>query len=402
MPNLTNSEVIECILRALASKIGRRTSETFAIATIDKILKELKPKYDFLKCIRIQDTTYSKGMDAVSIIPDIDSVKPNVFYKALNDIIKSVVKYLKGKTDLFFIKEFQEALDYNVNLKMKQEGIDLNLMEFEYTIDRKQTLKTDNSEVMENVIRVLTCLLNRVFPEKQAIGSMINIVKKLGGEYDFLKYIEITDNEDSKGSIIIKVWPDIDTVFSTKMAEAIEKLIWEVNASVEWDAEESFIECFKNDLGEEQLSKIEKMSVNLDHIQTALLQKNHEKLVKKSLDALVAVVGRMTSEGFAIVAVDKAIKKLEGMHDVLRYIKIDESRYTEGAVAIDVIHEINNVESYKLAKTLREIIKMTGRSLGDESTASFIEEFKRQLGKEYLYEIEKIGINLHLLELKFT
>ena len=401
MPNLTNSEVIECILRALASKIGRRTSETFAIATIDKILKELKPKYDFLKCVRIQDTTYSEGMGAVSIIPEIDSVKSDVFYKALNDIIKSVVKYLEGKTDLFFIKEFQEALDYNVDLKMKQEGIDLNLMEFEYTLDRKQALKTDNSEVIENVIRVLTCLLNRVFPEKQAIESMINIVKKLEGEYDFLKYIEITDNEDSKGSIVIKVWPDIDTVFSTKVAEAIEKLIWEVSVSVEWDAEESFIECFKNDLGEEQLSKIEKMSVNLDHIQTALLQKNRE-LVKKSLDALVAVVGSMTSEGFAIVAVDKAIKKLEGMHDVLRYIKIDESRYTEGAVAIDVIHEINNVESYKLAKTLREVIKMTGRSLSDKSTASFIEEFKSQLGKEYLYEIEKIGINLHLLELKFT
>ena len=55
MPNLKNSEIVGHILRGLISKIGRRTSEAFAIVTIDTILKELEPTYDFLKYIKVQD-----------------------------------------------------------------------------------------------------------------------------------------------------------------------------------------------------------------------------------------------------------------------------------------------------------------------------------------------------------
>ena len=52
MSNQTNSEVVEHTLQALISKIGRRTSEGFAVITIDKILKELESKYDVLKHIK--------------------------------------------------------------------------------------------------------------------------------------------------------------------------------------------------------------------------------------------------------------------------------------------------------------------------------------------------------------
>ncbi|GAH44067.1 unnamed protein product, partial [marine sediment metagenome] len=79
MSNLTNSEVVKHTLQALISKIGRRTSEGFAVITIDKILKELESKYDFLKYIEVQNTIYSEGMGAVNILPDIDSVESSVF-----------------------------------------------------------------------------------------------------------------------------------------------------------------------------------------------------------------------------------------------------------------------------------------------------------------------------------
>jgi len=94
------------------------------------------------------------------------------------------------------------------------------------------------------------------------------------------------------------------------------------------------------------------------------------------------------------------IKKLEGTYDALKHIKIDKSRCTEGVNAISIMPEVNNVEPYELAKALRDVIKMTGTHLGGKTT-SFIEDFKKQFGEEYIQEIEKIGVNLHFLELKF-
>ena len=92
---------------------------------------------------------------------------------------------------------------------------------------------------------------------------------------------------------------------------------------------------------------------------------------------------------------------LDALRNINVNIKIDKSQYTEGADAISIMPEVNSVESYKLGKAIREIIKMTHKHLGDKSY-NFIEEFKNKLGDKYLSEIEKIGVNLHFLELKFT
>ena len=89
------------------------------------------------------------------------------------------------------------------------------------------------------------------------------------------------------------------------------------------------------------------------------------------------------------------------MHDVLKYIKIDNSQYTQGINAIRIIPEANNVKRYELVRAIRDIIRITEMFLDDNKKTSFIENFKIKLGREYIYEIENLGVNLHFLELKF-
>lgn len=126
--------------------------------------------------------------------------------------------------------------------------------------------------------------------------------------------------------------------------------------------------------------------------------KNSE-VIKRVLQTFVRKIGRRIPESFALSTIDNAIKNLEEKHDVLRYIKIDASRYMDGFDAVSIMSEINNVESYKLGKAIQEIIKMLHNKLGGRAP-SFIEDFKNKLGDKYLSEIEKIGVNLHLLQLK--
>ncbi|MCK5260858.1 MAG: hypothetical protein KAJ44_01605 [Thermoplasmatales archaeon] len=402
MPNLKNSDIIEHMLQVLISKIGRRTSEGFAVVTIDAILKELESKYSFLKYIKIKNMLYYDGIDAVSVMSDINSVESTKFYRAIEDIIKMTVRNLDRNAGFFFINEFQKAIDDNVDLVLKENNIDLGLMKRHNIMD--EILNIENSEVVKHVIMALTRSLNRTVPEAQSIKTVIALVKKLEGKYDFLKYIEMTNTPDLDALYSIRVLPSINpyinNVSPTYMGEALQKLIEEVGKSIEYETDQSFIEDFKNELEDEYLLKIKEVGVKLDLIRNLLLRPGHELLVKKTLEALIDIVGKRTSEGFAVVTIDTVIEKLEKRHDVLKFIKIDKSRYMDGFDAISIMPDINSVESYKLGKAIQDIIKVTQENLKDKAR-SVIEDFKNKLGDIYLSKIEEMGINLFLLEMRF-
>ena len=400
MSNLKNSQVIKHVLQTLVSKIGRRTSEGFAMVILDNALNELMSRYDFLRYVKIKDTFYSEGIDAVSVSSEIDLVDTAKFYNAVRDIIEMTVKYVKEKANFFFIKEVQEALNDIYNLNLKEQNIDLNRMQFQFIVDKKQEVKMKNSEMVEIVISALNNIINQKFPGAQKTKTMINSIRKLGEKYDFLKHVEISDEPTSGGLYLIQALSGINNAHPIDVAEAIQKIICDVGESLDWKDGESFIETLKREIGEKHLA-LEGMGVNLEHIKFVLMRQGHEVLVKKTLEALIDTVSKNTSEGFAVVAIDTAIGKLEEKHNILRYIKIDKSRYAEGANAISIMPEINNVESYKLGKAIREVIRMVGKELGSKTTL-YIEDFKKHIGTKYLHEIERIGVNLHFLELKFA
>lgn len=401
MSSLTHTEIIERILQALIGVIGRRTSESYAVVTVHTVLKELEPKYDFLKYIKIKDTSYSEGIDAISIMPDLDFAEPAKFYRAIEELINSTVIYIDKNAGFYFIKEFQEAIGDIDGLVLKERGIDLSFMQFEYIEDKKQEIKIVHSKILEHVIKTLIYLVNRTFPEKQAIKTVITSIKKLEKKYDFFKYIEMNDTPNPDNFYDIKIIPEINNVYSSIMSKAIEQLIEELGRPNDLKIRQSFIKDFKLALGAEYLIKIEKMGVKLESIESVLLREEHEVLVKKTLEALVDILGSRTSENDAVITIENIINQLEEKHDILKYIKIDKSRYSEAADAIQIIPDINSVDSYKIGKAIREIIKMIRINLGDRGDG-FIEEFKNKLGNEYLSEIEKMGVNLYFLELKYT
>ncbi|GAH07595.1 unnamed protein product, partial [marine sediment metagenome] len=227
-------------------------------------------------------------------------------------------------------------------------------------VDKKQEVKMKNSEMVEIVISALNKIINQKFPGAQKTKTMINSIRKLGKKYDFLKHVGISDEPTSGGFYLTQALPGINNAHPIDVAEAIQKIICDIGESLDWKDGESFIESLKREIGEKHLA-LEGMGVNLEHIKFVLMRQGHEVLIKKTLEALIDIVSKNTSEGFAVVAIDTAIGKLEEKHNILRNIKIDKSRYAEGANAISIMPEINNVESHKLGKAIREVIRMVGK-----------------------------------------
>jgi hypothetical protein len=97
---------------------------------------------------------------------------------------------------------------------------------------------------------------------------------------------------------------------------------------------------------------------------------------------------------------NEVISSLKQNYEFLDNIKIKEISLENNDNIFEINPEINNVPAYKYAKALREIIIETSNYFSKDKSI-FIDEFKQSIGDEYLYEIEKIGVNLHFLEMKF-
>ncbi len=402
MPKIKNSKLIETVLETLIKKIGRRTSEAFAVVTIDSVIKGLYKKYSFLKYINIKDTSYSEGLKAISINLKIDTINSNTFQLALKDIIETTIGKINEKADYFFIKEFQEEFSSILNFDLDDLDINLNLIQFQYIVDRKHEHEViKNSEIIENILIALIVIINQKLSETLAIKTMASTVKKLKENYELFNHIEISETRDSKGYYSINALSSINNIDYIQISQAIEKLIEEVGIILECENDELFIKNLKEELGNKHLNAMKKIGINLDHVQNRLFKCGHEILIKKVISVLVDMIGRETSKSFAVSALDKIIKNLNQKYEILNYIKIDETNYDKGSEAFYIEPEINSVESFKIGKAIREIIKTIYNSLGTK-TYNFIEEFKTNLGERYLAEIEKIGVNLHFLELKLA
>jgi hypothetical protein len=257
------------------------------------------------------------------------------------------------------------------------------------------------SDLLEHILFALTNNMNKKISEEEAIEVIINSINNLKAKYTFLNQIEITDKPDADGFYNIQVLQAINTIDSANIGKAIQNLIEELGKSSEWDDKEEYIEEFRKELDNEYLSQLKILKINLDNIPTTLLKLKQEILTRRILDAFVDILSEKTSDIYAVSTIDNIIENLKDTHDILKYIEINKSRYSEGSNAIHILPEISTVEPHDLGKAFKDIINEL-RNIVQEKKIEFIESFKRKMGEKCIADIEKIGINMNFLEMKFS
>ena len=198
-----------------------------------------------------------------------------------------------------------------------------------------------------------------------------------------------------QGTDIIVVSKNIDTIEPKKIGDLIQRILQETNRSLKEKGGYQFIERFRNRLTEDYLIKLEEIGVNLD-----IIQLTHEALVKHVIKSLVDVLSEASAQSYAVLAVDSVLKKMDDKYGYLRYVKIDNTRYSEGLNAISIPSGLNTIRSSEVGRAIQKIIESIVVSLGDEAGQYFIERFSQHLGKIYLMRIEEMGVNLHMIQLK--
>ena len=402
MPELKNSEIITFTIDTLIRIIGKRTSPSYAYSTVENTINQLLTKYDFLRFIQLENTFYSETKSGLTIDPEINHVEKKNLVNCVKEIIDLSTKAIGENADYFFIREIRDNLGYVDEPAVADFLSALNYKQFEYIIDRRREIEhaqslfnVKNSEVIQPVITALVYLLAKIMSEEDALEAIASIMRQNYKKYDFLKHIHILDARKADNSYTT-LTPAIDDIIKPKMAEALEMLIVEVGKSVERSQNISFINNFKTIIGDITTAKIREMGINLHKADAAIRYQNW-KIMQKVLHALLDVLSSKTSKSSAITIVGETIVLLQGTRNVLNYVKINISN-DEDTDFFTVLPEINSVESYKLGAAFRDVITTIQEN---HKEASVIEEFKKKLGDEYLAEIEKLGVNLYFLELKY-
>lgn len=404
MPALENSRIIEHLLKILIKIIGRRTSKNIAVTTVGNTIKELKPKYDFLKYVYIEDALYSEKKDDVIIESEINAVETGELGKAIDEIFDIIIKSLGKNVGYFYIKEIQDDLEkeigsffneFEINLNIKQQEHLLNIMES--SVIKIQDIK--NSEVFEIVLSALVRLLNRRISESFTKETIMDSIKELEEQYGFLRHICIVEKRDPQSPYEVNIDPEIDNILIAERGEVIQRLLVEIGKSSDLETRRFLGEKFEMLLGTRDLSKIKRVGIKLDDIDKALRKEGHQLLVTEIFQAIISIIEAKNSTSFAVKYIESLVEKMQDKHDVLKYVKVDKSRYDAGIDAIEIMPEINSVDSELLGRALRNILGQAQIDL-KKITYTFIKDFEKSIDKEYLSELEKIGVNMHLLELR--
>jgi hypothetical protein len=121
--------VVQHVLKALIDVLSELSAQSYAILTIDNVTKKLGDKYEFLKYIKIDSMRYSEGIDAISVLPEIDIVRPSEVGRGIQKTVEETIMSLGEEAGQHFIEKFKKRLGKAYVLRIEEMGVNLHLID---------------------------------------------------------------------------------------------------------------------------------------------------------------------------------------------------------------------------------------------------------------------------------
>ena len=399
---MDNAKIITELLTTLFVKISRRTNEKNAITILNRVLSDSKNKYSYLTLIIINDATYKENRDYIKINNEklFNKLSSKNLKNCIKDIFELTIKHLQRDADYFFIREFKEAVNKIDDFHLDYNELDLNKLQFKYIINRKEDLKIKNSKIFKIIIEAFLNTINKLSNNLESYSIIKSIFNSSYNQFEFLKAIEFKNEKNQKSYYDISIDPSIDYIPSYQISKAIVYLIRQIGYKIDTENKSIYIDTLKKEINNENLLLLKKIGVNLNLIDISIFKVGFDNVLNKILSTIYFLLLKEKSKENIKLKMNEVISSLKQNYEFLDNIKIKEISLENNDNIFEINPEINNVPAYKYAKALREIIIETSNYFSKDKSI-FIDEFKQSIGDEYLYEIEKIGVNLHFLEMKF-
>lgn len=119
------------------------------------------------------------------------------------------------------------------------------------------------------------------------------------------------------------------------------------------------------------------------------------------MKSIVEVIGRRSSEDYALVMLGNTIKKLQEKYDFLRFLQTKNTRYSEIENIVNIDSSINQIDSEDLGKAMQEIVGMVVTAMGKNAGFFFVKEIKNKIGPNYEIALKNMGVDLDFMQFSF-
>ena len=383
-------------MKSIVEVIGRRSSEDYALVMLGNTIKKLREKYDFLRFLQTKNTRYSEIENIVNIDSSINQLDSEDLGKAMQEIVGMVVTAMGKNAGFFFVKEIKNKIGPNYGIALKNMGVDLDFMQFSFEVDKKQTrtLTIENSDVFRRFIKILIALIEKEIGRDFAISTVTKLIEEYANKYDFLKNITMVNTQYTLGENEINVGQEIDRLEPIHVGKAIEDIIVGMHRSLGENGKPLHIDEFKRQLTSDYRTKLEEMGVNLKKKQLG-----NSLVFKYVIKALIAVLSQASTQRYAVFAMNSFLKKIDTKYVFLKHIVVNPVESDE-LCDVSIMTNLDEISETDVRRAIQKLLEEIIDSLGGKLGQKFINEFKNSLEKNCLLQIEEMGVNLHMIQLR--
>ena len=402
MDEIPNNLISKYFMETVIKIISRRTSEEFTVYTLDSIITEYTQKYDFLKYIEINKQLYQENIERVEVNNEINTINKDLLGRAIDDIFDKFIKSLGDNIGFYFIREIRSDLDKEIGPIFQE--LDISYTEkqelYQGVLENIEKIKLEgisNSEIFNLTFSSLCKIINKKEIEDFNMSLIFNTMSKYEEKYDFLKLIKIAKHPHEE-YYFVKINPEIEKHTDIERGRLIEDMISDIGRKIEITNRSQYIKYFKNKLTQGELKKLEKIGIKFDKIHEKILKEEFELIISKIFSSIITMLRSKNSNEQIIEFIDILINKAKEKHSVLDNVKINKTEQINEFIAVD--SNINNVNSREFAKAIRDLLFITQDMQKSYSAGEFIDLIKIELGEETIFNMDKIGINMHLIEMR--
>jgi hypothetical protein len=122
-------------------------------------------------------------------------------------------------------------------------------------------------------------------------------------------------------------------------------------------------------------------------------------VTRQFIEIIIDIVGRKTSQEFAVITIKNLLKKIQLKYPFLCDIEIKNSRSLELESVISVKESFNNIPPKEVGNALKELVNRIMTSLGKTAGFFFIRETREKIGFEYdKILLKEMDVDLTLMQ----
>lgn len=392
------SNVITQFLHSIIEIIGRKSSADYAIVMVGNTVKKLQDIYKFLDFVDIKNTQFSEIGDMITVQSSLNAIDPIKVGKAMQELIITITQAMGTTAGFFFIKELKDKVGAQYDTTLRTMGVDLDFLQVHFELERKQTemLRVENSDVMKRVLKALLDIMEQQTSRTVAITTVNQWLEQARMQYEFLSAITIYDIRLTLGSEEIVISNEMNTAELQRVGKAIDRCLNDIRTSLGKNDPALFLEELHKHLTIEIITKLEEMGIVFPTRQ----QLGNDIIFKDLITAIIDVIGKASTPTYAAFAVNCLLRKIEGKYDFLKSITLDIPSEPMKSYQINILTNLDEISESHLRRAIQKLLEEVIASLGEDLRGYFMDEFKNAMDKNSLFRIEKMGINLHMIQMR--